>query len=99
MTKKGFAEKLAKQADISIAKANEILTIIFDCKDGQGIIATELEGGVGSSVVIPGFGTFETKHREARTGRNPSTGKSIKIKAKDYPVFRAGKTLKDRIEK
>ena len=46
-------------------------------------------------VVLVGFGTFSVKERAARTGRNPSTGKSIKIAASKAPAFKAGKELKD----
>ena len=49
-------------------------------------------------VQITGFGTFEAKHRKARTGRNPRTGESIKIAATKTPSFRAGKGLKDGIK-
>ncbi len=46
-------------------------------------------------VVLVGFGTFETKQRAARKGRNPSTNKPIDIPASKAPVFKAGKELKD----
>lgn len=46
-------------------------------------------------VVLVGFGTFSVKERAERTGRNPSTGKTIKIAASKAPVFKAGKELKD----
>ena len=46
---------------------------------------------------LVGFGTFETKRRKARKGRNPSTGEEIDIAAKTYPNFKAGKGLKDRV--
>jgi len=48
-------------------------------------------------VVLVGFGTFETKNRAARKGRNPQTGKTITIPATKAPVFKAGKALKDRV--
>jgi len=95
MNKKEFSEKLAKKADISIAKASEIVNIIFSCKDREGIIAIELDAG--RSLTIPGFGTFSSKHRKERQGINPATGKAITIAAKNYPTFKAGKTLKDRV--
>ena len=46
---------------------------------------------------LVGFGTFETKDREARTGRNPSTGEPMEIPAARLPVFKAGKALKDTV--
>ena len=51
----------------------------------------------GDSVSMVGFGTFSVKHREARSGRNPRTGETIKIKASNNPAFKAGKALKDAV--
>ena len=51
----------------------------------------------GGSVSMVGFGTFSVKHREARSGRNPRTGETIKIKASNNPSFKAGKALKDAV--
>lgn len=49
----------------------------------------------GRDVQLVGFGTFKVTKRKARTGRNPQTGKEIKIPAKKVPAFKAGKALKD----
>ena len=51
----------------------------------------------GQSVSLVGFGTFSVKRRAARTGRNPRTGETIKIKASNNPTFKAGKALKDAV--
>ena len=51
----------------------------------------------GEAVTLVGFGTFKVAKREARNGRNPQTGKAIKIKAKKIPRFTAGKKLKDSV--
>ncbi len=51
----------------------------------------------GEKVQIVGFGTFETKERAARTGRNPVTGETIEIAASRVPTFKAGKALKDKV--
>lgn len=51
----------------------------------------------GEKVSIVGFGNFSVKKRKARTGRNPQTGAAINIKAKNVPVFSAGKALKDAV--
>ena len=51
----------------------------------------------GDSVSLIGFGTFYVGERAARTGRNPRTGKTLKIKAAKVPKFRAGKGLKDAV--
>ena len=52
----------------------------------------------GEKVTLIGFGTFSVTKRSARTGRNPSTGKPIKIAAKKVPKFTAGKALKDSVK-
>jgi DNA-binding protein HU-beta len=97
MTKKELADKLAKKVDVSKAKTMDIVNALFETKSGKGIIAVELDGG--GKVQIAGFGTFATKSRSARTGRNPATGAKIKIDARTYPVFRPAKGLKDRVVK
>ncbi|GAA0693979.1 DNA-binding protein HU-beta [Clostridium cadaveris] len=53
----------------------------------------------GDKVQLVGFGTFETRERAERTGRNPKTGEEIKIAASTMPVFKAGKEFKDRVNK
>ena len=53
----------------------------------------------GDKVQITGFGTFETRERAAREGRNPRTKETINIPASTVPVFKAGRTLKDSIKK
>ncbi len=95
MNKTEMAEKLAKQCDLSKAKAIEVVNCVFDTSPGHGIIAVELDAG--RKVGITGFGTFSTKRRPARQGRNPATGQVITLAAKTYPVFKAGKGLKDRV--
>ncbi|GIS87035.1 MAG: DNA-binding protein HU-beta [Gammaproteobacteria bacterium] len=56
-------------------------------------VAGELAGG--GSVALVGFGTFSVSHRAARMGRNPATGETIHIDARNVPKFKAGKALKD----
>ena len=51
----------------------------------------------GDKVQLVGFGTFETKHRSERTGKNPRTGEALKIAATTVPSFKAGKSLKDAV--
>jgi DNA-binding protein HU-beta len=97
MNKTEMAEKLAKRADISQAKAREILDIIFSTDDREGIIAVELDAG--REVVITGFGTFRTRRRPAREGRNPQNGQKIQVPAQTLAAFTAGKGLKERIRK
>ena len=53
------------------------------------------KAGAGDKVQLVGFGTFEVRNREARTGKNPRTGEAIQIAASKVPAFKAGKALKD----
>ena len=95
MNKKELAANLAKKVGISQAKAMDVLNAIFDGDPDRGIISGELNNG--HKVTIPGFGTFATKERAARTGTNPSTGKKISIPARSYTYFKPGKTLRENI--
>ncbi len=97
MNKTELADKLAEKCELSKAKAAEIIGCLFDSDAGNGIIATELDAG--RKVDITGFGSFSTKHRAARQGRNPATGETITIAAKTYADFKAGKGLRDRVAK
>lgn len=95
MTKDEFSEKLAKKTDISKAKAKEVIDAIFTTDPREGIIAVELDAG--RDFTITGFGTFGTRRRKAREGRNPQTGEPMKIPAMTVPTFRAGRGLKERV--
>ncbi len=95
MNKTELVKELAKQVDISQVKAGEIVDAIFDAE--SGLIASQIKGG--DKLVLPGFGSFVSRKREAREGRNPSTGETIKVPAKTYPVFKPGKTLKETCDK
>ncbi len=53
--------------------------------------------GRGEAVSLSGFGTFATRDRPARTGRNPRTGESVEIAASTVPAFKPGKTLRDHV--
>ena len=72
-------------------------------KDAEAALGAAIEainGALvkGDKVQLVGFGTFETRKRAAREGRNPQTGASIKIAASTSPVFKAGKALKDAVK-
>jgi DNA-binding protein HU-beta len=55
------------------------------------------EVAAGNKVTLPGFGTFEKRHREARSGRNPQNGATVEIPASDAPAFKAGKGFKLKV--
>lgn len=61
------------------------------------VSAVEESLSKGEKVVLVGFGTFETKNRAARKGRNPKTKEAINIPATKVPAFKAGKGLKDKV--
>jgi DNA-binding protein HU-beta len=86
-----LVDKLADRADLTKADAEKVIEVLFDAKNG--IIAEALRRG--DRVSIAGFGTFEPKHRGARKGRNPRTGREIDIAASTSAAFRSGKSLKD----
>ncbi len=95
MNKSELAMKLAKKVGLTHAKAADIVDAIFNAH--KGIVAVELDAG--RKVTVPGFGTFATRKRSARQGRNPATGKTITISARKYATFKAGKTLKEKMGK
>jgi DNA-binding protein HU-beta len=94
LTKQELVHAIAGRLTVSKANAAAIVDLFFA---PDGIIAGELKRG--GRVQIAGFGNFETRKRAARTGRNPRTGRDITIKASTMPAFRAGKALKDLVNK
>ena len=79
MTKDEFAEKLAGKADIPKSKAHEVIDAIFSTEPGKGIVAVELDAG--RDFTITGFGTFYTRQRASRQGRNPKTGERKSLRS------------------
>ena len=82
-------DAIASGADISKAAAARALDSALDA------ITEALRKG--DQVTLVGFGSFAVKERAARTGRNPQTGKEIKIEAAKVPGFKPGKALKDAV--
>ncbi len=89
MNKAELIDAVADAADISKAAAARSVDTVLE------VITESLKNG--NSVTLVGFGTFNTRRREARTGRNPRTGEPIQIKASNLAVFKAGKALKDAL--
>ncbi|GAM10404.1 DNA-binding protein HRm [Geobacter sp. OR-1] len=87
MTKAELVAKIAEKAKLTKAQA-EAAVAAFQCT-----VTTELMND--GKISLLGFGTFSTLKRAARTGRNPQTGKPLKIAAKRVGKFTAGKNLKD----
>jgi len=94
MNKSDLVDALAEATGMTKADAGRAVDALFS--PAGGIIAKTLRKD--GRVQITGFGTFEAKHRKARTGRNPRTGETIRIAATKTPAFRAGKGLKDGIK-
>ena len=90
MNKKDLVAKLAEDAGTTKKDAEAVLNSFMDTV-GE-VLAN------GDKISLVGFGTFETSERSARKGRNPQTGKEIDIPAKTLPKFKAGKSLKDKID-
>lgn len=91
MTKTELVDKIAAKAGLTKAAAEKALGAFTSS------VADALKKG--DKVTLVGFGTFSTTKRAARKGRNPQTGKEIKIKASTAPKFKAGKSLKDSVNK
>lgn len=89
MNKAELVAKIAEDASISKTQANDALDSFVDA------VTKTLKSG--DKVTLVGFGTFSVSKRQARTGRNPQTGETIKIKAKKVARFKAGKELSARI--
>ena len=91
MNKAELVAAVAEKAGLSKKDSEKAVNAAFDT------ISAELAAG--GKVQLVGFGTFEVSKRSARTGRNPQTGETIKIKAAKTPKFKAGKALKDSVNK
>ena len=89
MNKAGMVDRLAARTGLSKAAADEAVDGVF------AVIGDALAAG--DEVRIAGFGTFGTRSRPARTGRNPRTGEPVSISASTSPTFKAGKALKDAV--
>lgn len=89
MNKSEFIDAIAAKTDMSKAAAGRALEAVLDT-----IVDTVAKG---DSVSVIGFGTFESRKRAARTGKNPQTGAAIKIAATTVPAFKPGKAFKDKV--
>ena len=91
MNKTELVEVVSSKAGVTKTEAQKVVTATLEAIV-QGVVAD-------GKVILPGFGTFETRQRSARTGRNPRTGEVIKIKATKAPAFKPGKGMKDAVAK
>lgn len=91
MNKSDLIDAMADAAGVTKVQAGAALDAFCDS------VAKTLKKG--DKVTLVGFGTFSTSKRSARTGRNPQTGETIKIKAKTVAKFKAGKELSTKVNK
>jgi DNA-binding protein HU-beta len=89
MNKEELVQEVAKKTKQSQKLTDEVLGSLIET-----ITKTVSKG---KKVTLVGFGTFEPRKRAARVGRNPQTGKELKIAAKTVPAFSAGKKFKDLV--
>ena len=89
------------KADLISAIANETGLSKKDTEATVNSFVNVVSGALENkdSVQLIGFGTFETRERAARTGRNPQTGEELKIAASKVPAFKPGKALKEKVNK
>ena len=86
MNKEELVKAVAEKAKVSQKQSAEVIAAVLETV--QKTVAK------GKKVTLVGFGTWEARKRAARTGRNPQTGKELKIPAKTVPAFSAGKKFK-----
>jgi DNA-binding protein HU-beta len=91
MNKTELIAAIAEKAELTKKDSDAAVNAIFET------ISTALAGG--DKVQLAGFGTFEVRERPARTGRNPQTKEEIEIPASRTAAFKAGKALKDTVNK
>ncbi len=89
MNKDQLASVVASEVGLSQSDAKAAVEAVFDG------ITNGMKNG--DKVSIAGFGQFESRYRAARQGRNPATGETIQIAAKNAPAFKAAKGLKDSL--
>jgi len=91
MNKTELVEAIAKETGLSKKDSEKAVKAFVD------VVSKQLKKK--DKVQLVGFGTFETSKRAARTGKNPQTGETMKIPASKAPKFKAGKALKDLVNK
>ncbi|MDD5563590.1 MAG: integration host factor subunit beta [Thermoanaerobaculaceae bacterium] len=87
MTKADIIKVLADQVGLTRREAAEVLTVVLD-----GVVEAIRDG---EKVELRGFGSFRTRKRQARAGRNPRTGAQVHVPPKVVPYFKPGKQLRE----
>jgi integration host factor subunit beta len=89
MTKADLIDEVSRLAELTRKDSETIVETIFDS------VVRSLH--VGDKIEIRGFGSFRTRQRKARVGRNPKTGERVEVPAKKIPFFKPSKELKDLV--
>ncbi len=90
MNKSQLIEALAKDQNLALKKAEEVVNTVFGNME-EALVK-------GERVEIRGLGSFKVKSYEGYNGRNPKTGEIIKVTPKRLPFFKVGKELKERVD-
>jgi len=90
MTKSDLIKALSIKENLTEKQAADIINLVFD-----GFTGTLKKGG---GIEIRGFGSFRVRKYKSYSGRNPKTGKDIKVKPKKLPFFKVGKELKEMVD-
>ena len=91
MTKADLVEQVASEAEMTKKDAEQLVEIVF-----ESIVGALNKG---EKIELRGFGSFRVRQRDARKGRNPKTGATVSVPAKKVPFFKAGKELKELLNK
>lgn len=98
MNKGELTKSFSRRTGMSLRQSKRAIDSLFGVEGKQiGLIPATLAQG--KAIRLAGFGTFETRRRAARPGRNPRTGEPLVIQAARLPAFRAGRALKDRVRR
>lgn len=89
MNKEELVQEIAKKSKVTQKEASDVLAAMLE--------TIESSVSKGHKVTLVGFGTFEARKRAPRMGRNPQTGKELKIPARTVPVFSAGKKFRTTV--
>ncbi len=91
MTKSDIIEQVSKKADLNRKDTEKLVEIVFNS------IIEALNNG--DKVELRGFGSFRTRQRKSRRGRNPKTGQTVEVPTKQVAYFKPGKELRELINK
>ena len=98
MNKGELTRSFSRRTGMSLRQSKRAIDSLFGV-EGKAIGLIPATLAQGKAIRLVGFGTFETRRRAARPGRNPRTGEPLIIQAARLPAFRAGRALKDRVRR